>query len=126
MVKSHRTGHRETIMDKRLKNRSFLWGVPGILLFVFGWFLLVNDFAEWHTGSSIIQTNWHGWLKWPMVLLGSALVAAGMLYHLKGRHRHWAWVFLVLLGLPGLIVLLCLSDRELDDRELLEIDDGRS
>jgi hypothetical protein len=113
-------------MDKRLERRSLLGWVLGIALLILGLFFLIRLYTAGPVGGG---TSWLVWLVWPAVGISLIMILAGFIYHLKARARHWAWVFLLLLGAVGFIILMWMPDREIEKRnrgeELLEIDDDK-
>ncbi len=105
-------------MDKRLNNRSLMWGIPGFVLQVGGFIslIIIQAVSRPHPASPLLLA-----LAALVALGGAVLLAIGLMYYARAKGRHPAWGLLGFLGLPGLIVLAVIPDREV---EVLAIDDS--
>jgi hypothetical protein len=82
-------------------NRISLWlGVPGIVLQMAG--LFTGGAAEGAAGSPL------GLL---LLLVGTALLLAGLAYYAKAKGRHPAWCLVAFLSWIGLLILALLRDK---------------
>jgi hypothetical protein len=57
------------------------------------------------------------WVFVGVAASGLVMMGVGAVYHVKARGRHWAWVFLTFLDIPGIIILSRLRDRKDIERE---------
>ncbi|MHC4145205.1 MAG: DUF805 domain-containing protein [Planctomycetota bacterium] len=90
-------------MIKRNNNISLALGVPGIILQI--------------AGNVIIQTNQEtggGLLGVPVLLVGTALLVAGLAQYAIAKGRSGWWGLCGFLSLIGLIILASLKDRAPD------------
>ena len=84
-------------MIENYNRLSFVYGIPGLVLQILG--NLKAQAADGPTFWSVIA------------LLGTILLFVGFAYYAKAKGRHWAWCFMALLSIIGLIVLACLKDK---------------
>ena len=83
-------------MGSNLQKLSFHFGIPGLALHLLGVSLLV----------------WSHLIGNILLFTGFFLMVIGVIYYVRSKGRHWAWSFLILLDLIGLIVLFFLEDHE--------------
>ena len=81
-------------MIKAYNTKSLAWGIPGIVL----------QFA-----SGGIQNEAMNLI---LVVVGTAMLIAGLAYYAKGKGRTPAWGLMGLFSILGLIVLALLPDLE--------------
>ena len=120
----------ETDVDKRLHNRCLLWMILGIAAILGGLILaiLIQESAPPNEPLSPPV-----WVAVGVAASGLVMMAVGAVYHVRSKGRHWTWVFLVFMEIPGIIILSRMPDQETLDRErgierdaeLLEIDDDK-
>jgi hypothetical protein len=94
-------------MIKRYNTRSFIFGVPGLLLQILG-----NGMVQVGNDPNVVGEHS------PILLLGAvcaltgtALLLIGLAYYARSRGRHPAWCLLAFLSCLGLICLAFLSDK---------------
>lgn len=85
-------------MITRYNNISLALGIPGIVLQIAG--------RVWAMNLPPQQTL----LPVLVMILGTALLIAGLVFYAKAKGRHPAWGLMGLLSIIGLIVLACLPD----------------
>lgn len=85
-------------MIKKYNNKSFCFGIPGIILQIGGRFI---------GGSTMELTALNG----VVILTGTALLIIGLSYYAKAKGRHSAWCLMAFLSIIGLIVLALLKDK---------------
>jgi len=84
--------------------RSFVFGIPGLVLQTAGWIgLNLSDSSGSEPGLSVAL--WAGAL-----LVGTGLLLLGLGFYAASKGRSPAWCALGLLGIIGFIVLACLTD----------------
>ena len=89
-------------MIKRYNNISFVYGVPGLLLQIGGRGAMAN-------GSERL-----GFLA---ISLGTVLLMIGLVHYAKSKGRHPAWCLMGFLSIIGLIVLACLKDYAVEEKQ---------
>ncbi len=85
-------------MIKEWNQKSFYFGIPGIILQIVGRIMMNPDGGK--AGLGLL-----------MALAGTGLLLAGFAYYAKAKGRHPAWCLMAFLSIIGLIVLACLKDR---------------
>jgi hypothetical protein len=100
-------------MDKAQNSKSLKWGVPGLVIQTLGSFLpqIIGD-ADPNTMAigTIV-------LMWVLMISGTAMFIVGLGYYAAAKgHSRWAGL-LALLSIIGLIVLVCLPDRNKKPKE---------
>lgn len=98
-------------MDARKNNLSLLIGGIGLVLQVAGLFVgIIQQDANPDVFPAVgIAICW----------LGAALLIVGLALYASAKGQHWAWGFMGLLSIIGLIILAALPDRE-HERKTLE------
>ncbi len=87
-------------MIAEYNTKSFVYGIPGIILQTVGLFIRDSEGLMTPLGSII-------------VLCGTGLLLVGFIYYAKAKGRHPAWCLFGFLSLIGLIVLACLKDKSI-------------
>jgi len=96
-------------MIKEYNNKSFYFGIPGIILQILG-SLMRDSTGEITAIGALIS------------LTGTALLITGLVFYAKAKGRHPAWCLMAFLSIIGLIVLACLKDKSAtENTEGLEI-----
>jgi hypothetical protein len=85
-------------MIKEWNQKSFYFGIPGIILQIAGRMMMNSEGGKPSLGLLI-------------ALAGTGLLLAGFAYYAKAKGRHPAWCLMAFLSIIGLIVLACLKDR---------------
>ena len=85
-------------MIEAYNRKSFIFGIPGIIL------QIVGNFMRDPEGIMTI-------LGVLIVLCGTVLLMIGLAFYAKAKDRHPAWCLFAFLSIIGLIVLACLKDK---------------
>ena len=85
-------------MIAQYNTKSFVLGIPGLVLQTAGWFIRDAEGFMTPVGFTI-------------ALCGTGLLLVGFMFYAKAKGRHPAWCLMGLLSLIGLIVLACLKDK---------------
>ena len=85
-------------MIAEYNRKSFIYGIPGIILQIAGNFF--------RTGEGEITS-----LGALLVLIGTALLLVGLVFYAKAKGRHPAWSLFAFLSLIGLLILALLKDK---------------
>ena len=85
-------------MIAEYNRKSFVFGIPGIILQIAGNFMRTPDGVFTPLGALVL-------------LAGTVLLLVGLMFYAKAKGRHGAWCLFAFLSLIGLIVLACLKDR---------------
>lgn len=98
-------------MNQRYNRWSLAWGLPGVFLQFVGTGIVGT--ATMHRRGPDPSLVLTGLL---VGLGGTVLFIVGLALYAKAKGRHWAWGFLGLLWLIGLLVLGLLRDRAPEGR----------
>jgi hypothetical protein len=93
-------------MIKKYNTLSFVWGIPGILIQIFG--IMLRRFAQTQDMPPLYDD-----LGRLVVLFGIIALLIGFVYYAKAKGRSAWWCLFGFLSLIGLIVLACLKDKTL-------------
>ncbi len=85
-------------MTAEYNKKSFIFGIPGIVLQTAGCFIRTPEGMS--TPLGVI-----------FVLVGTVLLLIGLTFYAKAKGRHPAWCLFGLLSIIGLIILVCLKDK---------------
>lgn len=85
-------------MIQEYNKKSFVFGIPGVILQIAGNFMRNPEGLITITGSLIL-------------LCGTILLMAGLAFYAKAKGRHPAWCLFAFLSIIGLIVLALLKDH---------------
>ena len=85
-------------MIAEYNTKSFIFGIPGLILQTAGWFVRDAEGFVTPLGSVI-------------ALCGTGLLLVGFIFYAKAKGRHPAWCLVGFLSLIGLIILACLKDK---------------
>ncbi len=83
-------------MIAEYNRKSFIFGIPGIILQFIGYFV---------RSPRMMITFWG------IPVAGTCLLLVGLVYYAKAKGRHPAWSLFGLLSIIGVIVLGCLEDK---------------
>ncbi len=94
-------------MIKRYNTRSFIFGVPGLLLQIPG-----DVMVQMANNPEVVGEHSPILLVGVVCsLTGTALLLIGLAYYAKSRGRHPAWCLLAFLSCVGVVCLAFLSDK---------------
>ena len=85
-------------MIAEYNTKSFVFGIPGLVLQTVGWF--IRDAEGFTTPLGFI-----------IAVCGTGLLLVGFMFYAKAKGRHPAWCLVGFLSLIGLLVLACLKDK---------------
>jgi hypothetical protein len=85
-------------MIAEYNTKSFIFGVPGLVLQTGGLFI---------RNAEGVMTP----LGFIIAICGNVLLLVGFIFYAKAKGRHPAWCLLGFLSLIGLIILACLKDK---------------
>lgn len=89
---------KDFLMIQEYNKKSFVFGIPGIILQIAGNFMRNPDGVITGLGALII-------------LSGTALLIVGLVFYAKAKGRHPAWCLFAFLSIIGLLVLALLKDH---------------
>ena len=81
-----------------MNQKSFIFGIPGVIMQVVGNFMRNPEGAV--TGLGLLIS-----------LCGTAFLMVGLVFYAKAKGRHPAWCLFAFLSLIGLLVLALLKDH---------------
>jgi hypothetical protein len=87
-------------MIAEYNTKSFVFGIPGLVLQTVGYF--IRDAEGVMTPLGFI-----------IAICGTVLLLVGFIFYAKAKGRHPAWCMFGLLSIIGLIVLACLKDKSI-------------
>jgi hypothetical protein len=85
-------------MIAEYNTKSFVFGIPGIVLQTGGFFI--------HNAEGVMTP-----MGFIIALCGTMLLLVGFIFYAKAKGRNPAWCLFGLLSIIGLIVLACLKDK---------------